>query len=179
MLTGENRDAWEKLHAAVSAAVTGFDIFEKMWIRDIVDHEAEILRLRRLWTGLFSAGKQQALANVLRPLMSNGTVGFGEEVQILAWKFTLRQEEAVKKVKRLLETAGLTWDAVLAETMASNAEIFERIDIACMRAEARRDAALREIDHHRKDFGRSVRIAMQMLDSDGYRIIRKDQQDAA
>jgi hypothetical protein len=180
LLTGENRDAWEKIHAAASATIEPFDIFEKMWIRDIVDHQTEILRLRRLWTGLFSAGMQEALANVLRPLMSDGTVGFGERVQILARKFTLRQEGAVKEVKRLLETAGLTWDAVLAETMTCNVEIFERIDIMCMRAEARRDAALREIDHHRENFGRSVRLAFREIENTGYRVVRKgSQQDAA
>ena len=72
LLPDEDPDSWEKLRAAVFDAVVPADIFEVIWTRDIVDHEWEILRLRRLSAGLFSATQQQALATVLRPLMSKG-----------------------------------------------------------------------------------------------------------
>jgi hypothetical protein len=91
LLKGEDRDAWEKQYAAVIAAVVPADIFEQIWTRDIVDHEWNILRLRRLWTGLFSSGQHQALASVLRPLMSNDILGVEySEAELLALKFTLR-----------------------------------------------------------------------------------------
>jgi len=164
LLKGEDRDAWKKLHAAVIAAVVPADIFEQIWTRDIVDHEWNILRLRRLWTGLFSSGQHQALANVLLPLMSNDILGADySEAELLAMKFTLRQPDAVKKVKELLETAGMPWEAVLAKTMALNADVFVRIDHMCMTAEARRDAALREIERRRASFVERARRAFDRL----------------
>jgi hypothetical protein len=105
LLTGEDPDGWEKVRAAVFAAVVPGDIFENFWTRDIVDHEWNTLRLRRLFAGLISANRQQALASVLGPLMSNSILGVPDsEPQLLAWKFILHDEEAVKEVNRLLKT---------------------------------------------------------------------------
>jgi hypothetical protein len=164
LLKGEDPDSWEKLHAAVSAAVVPADIFEIIWTRDIVDHEWNVLRLRRLWAGLITATQLQGLANVLRPLMSNTLLGVEySEVELLALKFTLHQPDAVKEVKGLLETAGMPWEAVLAQTMTFNAETFERIDRMCMTAEVRRDAAQREIDRRRTGFAERVRRAFAQL----------------
>jgi hypothetical protein len=173
LLTGEDPDDWEKLHAGVFAAVVPVDIFEKFWARDIVDHQWEILQLRRLRTGLFSAGQQQALENVLRPLMSNGVRdGLDTGAELLAWKFTLRHQEAVKEVMQLLETAGLTWDAVLAQTMTFNVADFERISLMCMRGEACRDGALREIDRRQSNPDQRMRRTIQQLKNDGYQMIQ-------
>jgi hypothetical protein len=164
LLTGEDPDSREKLYAAVIAAVVPADIFEQIWTRDIVDHEWNILRLRRLWAGLFTATQLQGLANVLRSLTSKDILGVDySKVELLALKFTLHHTEAVKEVKGLLETARMPWEAVLAQTMTFKAETFERIDRMCMTAEARRDAALREIDRRRTSFGERVRRALDQL----------------
>jgi len=164
LLTGEDRDAWEKLHAAICSTVEPADIFERMWTRDIVDHEWSILRLRRLSAGLISATMQQGLENVLRPLMSRGIGRLDDsDVKILAWRFTHQDEEAIKEVNGLLEAAGQSWDAVLAETMTINVENIERFDRMCTIAEARRDAALREIGRRRTSFGERVRRALDQL----------------
>jgi hypothetical protein len=164
LLTGEDRDAWEKLHAAICSTVEPVDIFERLWTRDIVDHEWNILRLRRLSAGLISATVRRGLENVLRPLKSHDTGGFGDSgVEILAWQFTRQDKEAVKEVNALLEAAGLSWDAVLAQTMTINVESIERFDRMCTIAEARRDATLREIDRRRTSFGERVRRALDQL----------------
>jgi hypothetical protein len=145
LLPDEDPDSWEKLRAAVSDAVVPADIFEVFWTRDIVDHEWNILRLRRLSAGLISTTQQQALASVLRPLMSNnGILGVADsEPELLAWKYILRHDDAIKEVKALLKTAALGWDAVLARTLTFIAENFERIDRMCMTAEAPRRRAAR------------------------------------
>jgi hypothetical protein len=107
--------------------------------------------------------RTQALASVLRPL-ANSILGVEySEAELLALKFIMHHPDAVKEVKGLLETAGMPWEAVLAQTMAFNAEAFERIDRMCMTAEARRDAALREIDRRRTGFGERVRRALDQL----------------
>jgi hypothetical protein len=164
LLTGEDREAWEKLHAAICSTVEPADIFEKMWTRDIVDPEWNILRLRRLSAELINAKEQYGLENVLRDLMSHGMRGFGSiEIERLAWNFTQHDEEAVEKVNGLLRTAGLRWDAVTAQTMTINVENIERFDRMCTIAEARRDAALRGIGRRRTSFGERVRRALDQL----------------
>ena len=45
---------------SISDAIVPADIFEVIWTRDIVDHEWNILRLRRISAGLISATQQQA-----------------------------------------------------------------------------------------------------------------------
>ena len=182
LLPDEDPDSWEKLRAAVSDAVVPADIFEVFWTRDIVDHEWEILRLRRLSAGLISATQQQALASVLRPLMSNnGILGVADlEPELLAWKYILHHDDAIKEVKALLKTAALGWDAVLARTMTFIAENFERIDRMCMTAEARRDAALREMDRHREGFGQRLRRAINRVEDAEFRVIEPPvEQEAA
>jgi hypothetical protein len=172
LLTDEDPDSWEKLRAAVFAALVPADIFENFWARDIVDHEWNILRLRRLSAGLISATQQQALESVLRPLMSNGMRDFADSrPELLAWKYVLHHDDAINEVNGLLETAGLRWDAVQAKTMSFNAEIFERLDRMCITAEARRDAALREIDRHRLGFGQRLRRAINHVEDAEFRVI--------
>lgn len=179
LLPGEDLGSWKKLHAAVSAAVVPADIFEKIWTRDFVDHEWNVLRLRRLWAGLITATQLQGLATVLRPLMSDSMLGVEySEVELLALKFTLHHPDAVKKVKGLLETSGMPWEAVLAQTMTFNAETFERIDRMCMTAEARRDAALLEIDRHRERRIRGLRRIIDQIPSDSLYIPPRTQEAA-
>src|ERR1700674_814547 len=52
LIPGEDRVAYDELLARVSAAVEPADIFEEIWVRDVVDHEWEVLRLRRLKVNL-------------------------------------------------------------------------------------------------------------------------------
>ena len=185
LLTGEDLDSWKKLYAAVIAAVVPNDIFERIWARDVVDLESNVLRMRRLSAGLINATLRRGLEYVLRPLMRGATSGFGDsEVEILALKFTLKDKEAMKEVKALLEAAGQTWDTVLAQTMTINLENIERFDRMCTIAEARRDAALREIDRHREVYGQRLRRVMDEMRegevchiarSGGYAVYRDDQ----
>jgi hypothetical protein len=64
----------------------------------------------------------------------------------------------VKEVKRWLEAAGLGEDAVLAKTFECNLAQVEQIDRLIANAEARRNAALREIGRHRQ----AVKAAIEM-----------------
>src|SRR6266851_3163221 len=67
LIPGEDRAAYDELLACISAAVEPADIFEKMWVRDIVDHQWEILRYRRLMANLMAATAHKGLRAVLEP----------------------------------------------------------------------------------------------------------------
>jgi hypothetical protein len=68
-----------------------------------------------------------------------------------------REDEAVAAVDRHLATAGLTMDAVMAETMSKEIELVEKMDRMIASAEIRRNATLREIERRRSDFAARLR----------------------
>jgi hypothetical protein len=54
---------------------------------------------------------------------------------------------------------GLTMDAVVAQALLADIDSFERIDRMVMNAEARRNAALRELERHRTTLALALRQA--------------------
>ena len=62
-------------------------------------------------------------------------------------------------VDAALAAAGLTIDAVMAQTFALNIDEVDRIDRMIAGAEARRNIALREIDRHRETLAAALRQA--------------------
>jgi len=98
------------------------DIFEEIWVRDIVDLVWEALRLRRLKANPMTATAYRGLEQILKPL-----VGFLEE-EGLAKAWAARDQNAIKRVDKLLASAGLTMDAVMAQTLSISLDDIERID---------------------------------------------------
>jgi hypothetical protein len=72
----------------------------------------------------------------------------------------------VKKVEQFLKDHGLTMDAVMAHSFVACLDEIERIDIAISRAEARRNAAQREIERRRSVFGQTLKRAVQQIEHD-------------
>ena len=169
LLTGESKLDYEAFLADVSAAVKPRNILEQVWVRDFVDHEWSVLRLRRHAAAVVNASKTSALAAVLRPLLPNEDALQRER---LASHFTLGDEAAIKKVEGVLEKAGLNYEAVLAEGTASRIEAIERLDRMAVNAQKWRDAAVREIDRRRLGIGMIERFTTQELEDEGYRVIQ-------
>ncbi len=72
----------------------------------------------------------------------------------------------IKMVDELLAPAGLTQEAVMAETLAARLDDIERIERMIGLTEARRAAALREIDRHRAVLAEKLEHATQALDAE-------------
>ena len=73
----------------------------------------------------------------------------------------LREPKAVEEVNEILASAGLTMDAVMAQSLSIKLDDIERIDRMTALAEARRNAILREIDGHREILSQNLRRAVQ------------------
>ena len=58
----------------------------------------------------------------------------------LARAWAARDKAAIKRVDELLASAGLTMDAVMAQTLCTYLDEFERIERMIARAQARRGA---------------------------------------
>ena len=165
LFEGENTAAYDELLARISGAVKPADIFEEIWVRDLVDLVWEALRLRRLKANLMTATAYSGLEQILKPL-----VGFMEEGK-LAKAWAARDQGAIKRVDKLLASAGLTMDAVMAQTLSISLDDIERIDRMIATAEVRRNAILREVDRHRTTWGQELRRAAQQAEEGGFKLI--------
>ena len=115
LIDGEDGEAYHELHERISSGVKPADIFEEIWVRDFVDLQWEILRWRRLKSSLMAASAFKGLQRVLEPFSFEGDPDLVED-------WAARKPDAVAQVNRMLENAGLTADAVMAETLCENLE---------------------------------------------------------
>jgi hypothetical protein len=154
LIEGEDAGAYDELLVRISTAVRPADIFEEIWVRDIVDLVWEAFRLRRLKACLMTAGAREALVQGLSPL-----VGWAQ-ADGLARSWAARKPGAIAAVEEHLVTAGIGLEGIVAQGLCIELNNIERIDRMIMAAEARRNAALREIDRHRASLGRRLRQAV-------------------
>jgi hypothetical protein len=159
LLEGESQEVYDTLLARVTGTVNPKDIFEEMWAHDIVNLVWEILRLRRLKVALLSSSVGQGLHKLYNDRDEYDTGS-------LITRWSAREPAAVKKVEKFLKDHGLTMDAVMAHSFVACLDEIERIDIAISRAEARRNAAQREIERRRSVFGQTLQRAVQQIEHD-------------
>ena len=142
LLESEDATAYDDLLTRISTAVKPTNIIEDIWVREFVDLTWEALRLRRLKTALLTASAHIGLEVILKPLLDDGVAELVE-----AW--ARGEPQAIQRVKGILNSANLTMDAVIAQTMFEQIEQLERMERMLATVEARRNAALREIDRYR------------------------------
>lgn len=167
LLSGEEKADYDAL-AAVSNVVKPDDVVDDMLTTDAVYHQWNLLRLRRLSAGLINATKTEALRIVLTPLVADDN-GFDEER--LALRFTRGEHDATKTVDELLESAELTFDAVMGEAMELKIDEIERFDRMAIAAQACRDAALREIERRHLVLGQNLRRAFDEVEDADFQVI--------
>jgi hypothetical protein len=161
LFVGEDPARYQAMRDQISTAVVPLDFLEEIWVNDVIDLVWEAQRLRRLKAALLQARMHQSVEKVLTPLL--GKYGYSE-ARDLARRWVASEKKAIKEVAHHIEQAGLTMEAVKAETLASNLDDFERIDRLIASAEARRDACLREIDRHRSGLGAALRQAADEIE---------------
>jgi hypothetical protein len=160
LIDGEDGTNYDVILERISADVAPVDFVEEIWVRNVVDLVWESIRLRHLKSQLLRAAAHEGLARVLTPLLD------WPSADRLSRTWAVGNEEAIAEVERLLGRAGLTIDAVMAQTLAARIDDVERIDRMVTIAEARRDAVLREIRARRAAFGQALRRAGQAIDAE-------------
>ena len=158
VITGEDPHAFLELLDRVRQDVKPKGIIEEIFVRDSVDLLWEIRRLRRLKASLLQAAAHQGLEKVLKPLVA------WSEADRLADNWARRSSRAIAKVDKVLATAGLNLDAVMAEALALRLDDIERIERMIASQEARFEAALREIDRHRAVLADALRGAAAAIE---------------
>ena len=102
-----------------------------------MDSSWEIFRLRRVKTSLIAKSIPSALRTTLAPL-AHADHNF-EWMDVLIKKWVAQKPSAIKQVNRLLASAKLTFDTVIARAVMANIGDIERIDRCITIAEGRRD----------------------------------------
>ena len=159
LLDGESQEVYDALLARVTGTVNPKDIIEEIWVHDIVNLVWEILRLRRLKVALLSSSVGRGLHKLY-----DDRDEYGMDSLIARW--SAREPAAVKEVEQFLKDHGLTMNDVMAHSFVACLDEIERIDIAISRAEARRNAAQREIERRRSVFGQALQRAVQQIEHD-------------
>lgn len=166
LLEGENEAAYSELLLQLSSVVGPADTIEEIWTRDIVDLTWEVWRWRRLKAALLAANAQRGLRRILRRLIDDEATA-----DRLAERWATGHPPAVKRVNRVLAKAGLSMDAVMAETLVVRLDSIERIDGLVAAAERRRNAVLHEIERHRASFAASLRRATTRVEDAAFKVV--------
>jgi hypothetical protein len=165
LFEGEDPKAYDEFLTRISTAVKPVDIIEDIWVRDFVDLTFDVFRLRRLKANVMMANAYKGLSETLAPFVGR------LEAETLAEAWAARRSDVAEEVDKALASAGLSMDAVMAQTLSLKLDDIERIDHMTAIAEARRNTTLREIDRHRETLGQKLRRAVPQLEDGQLRAI--------
>jgi hypothetical protein len=155
---GEDPRLYKAMLTALTAGVHPKDIIEQFLVRDVVYLVLEVQRLRRIKANIPITGMVDGLRKILNnidPALNN--------LQ-LAEHWAVGEPEAVGQVERLLSKAGVTKESIALEAFIFRLPEIERVDHMIAMAEARRAAALREIDRHRKALADELEIGIERFE---------------
>jgi hypothetical protein len=166
LIPGEDSAAYDELLARVATAVTPADTIEEILVSDFVDLEWETLRWRRLKAIHMTVVACKRLAKVLESLSVDGA-------EKLAESCAAKKTRALKRADRILKSAGLNMDTVVAEALCGSKSLDEIKSIEAMiaMAEVRRNTMLREIERHRATLACALRRTVPRLEVAEYQVI--------
>jgi hypothetical protein len=188
LLKGEDAAAYDELLARVSGNLKPSDIFEEIWVREIADLIWETFRWRRHLASFLATAITKILERILKPIVQNhpepvpsGT-SWSSKLQAakmsldggqnLATDWAAGNSAAIERVNKLLALAGLTMDKVIAQTTASELDKIERFNRLIASAEGRRNALLREIEHHRAPFAQRLRAEIHKIENAEFETVK-------
>ena len=144
--------SYDELLERICATLQPRDSLEEIWIHDIVDLVWETFRLRRAKASLMTDAARRELERQL------DTIHPGAHQITIEW--AAGGADAAVEVERLLASAGLSMDRIVAEAMSNALHNMERLDRMLVSVEGRRGAALRELDRHRAPLAQKLRCAI-------------------
>jgi hypothetical protein len=166
---GEDARQYDELQTRFSATIKPKDFLEEMWTRDVVDLTWDILRMRRIKAGLLTSVMSTGMDRILKQLLD------WEEADELSEAWSARDSEAIKSVEELLAARGLTMELAAARGFEARIDTFEQIDRMAMATEARRNAALRELERHRASLAQALRQASDEVIEAEYQDVKQTQ----
>lgn len=156
LLRFEDANLYDALFARVVAAARPRDPFEWILLKDYADLAWEVFRLRRAKAGLVNARHKNALATLASSL----------SIDVTPWVEQHRNVDAKMLILHALREKGFDEDAIAAEAMVRACHELSAFEELIASAEARRNAMLRELDHHRAGLGTRLRTVPDAIDAE-------------
>jgi hypothetical protein len=158
LMENDNRADYEGLKERLQGALNPSNAMENIWVRDILDLQWELLRLRRLRILFLDSASHIGLRRVLSDRLES------YKINSLVSGWALRNEDALEETYGLLDKWGLTEQDIDAHTLVASIDTLERFDRMIAQLEARRNSVLREIDRHRDALARRLKDALDRED---------------
>src|SRR5271165_6054572 len=153
LIKGENAGSYDALLARICGTLQPSDSLEEIWIRDVVDLVWETFRLRRIKASLMTEATHLEIKYALNK-------EYPDDAREMAQTWIAGDAAAARSIEAALVGAGVSVDTVMARAMSSRIENMERLDRMLVSAEARRSAALRELDCHRAPLAQKLRCSI-------------------
>jgi hypothetical protein len=169
LLLSESADEFATLCAELDHEINPKGAIEKIYVADIAAIVWDILRLRRVKTGIIRNAYRAASETILKQLVGDrgfllGTAYQDAEHLAVSW---LHDRQARTEVSKRLKKFGLDESAIEAEAFRICCADLERVDRMLTMAETRRDRTLRFIADYRQSLGLQVRRSVdQVLEND-------------
>jgi hypothetical protein len=139
LIPGEDPIAYETLLARVKKMIHPKDVFEEIWVQDLVELTWDTFRLRRLRSNVFKTYAHNRVAEIFEKPTG------GDEL-LQGW--ALGGPNALAEVNRRLAAEGLTMDGLMADGLVANLDVLAPVDRMIAGSEARRNQILRELERH-------------------------------
>ena len=164
VLRTESKDDLAWLRAEISQEIRPKNFMEKMKVSDIVYHTWQIMRYRRIKTGILNNALGAGLRSILRQIQFPPStlpffcvpmeIAMAPQNMAYEWMF---DPEVKRRVSSMLQESGIDESAIEAEAYRRVADDIEGIDRRLNDAEKGRDKALRSIAKYRKGFADKLR----------------------
>jgi hypothetical protein len=180
LLKGEDDSAYNELLAQVSGALKPSDIFEEIWVREMVDLTWEAWRWRRLLAAFIETEIPKALERTLQPFIKNPPTAASRDTSFLgeieahtdakdsarklATEWAAGDQTAIERVQGMLVSSRSTMESVVAQAVASQLEKIGHFNRLIANAEARRNSLLREIERRRATFRQKLRSEVHKIE---------------
>ena len=145
ILKGEVLEDYQVLEASLMASLKPADAQEYIWMRDIVDLQWDLQRLRQMKAKFLSSTASEGLKIILQER------GFDyAKFNPLVRQWAINDPIGVEAVSKFFEEWGLDESDILAKTYMKYIADLERLERVIIGVETRRNSALREFERHRE-----------------------------
>ena len=179
LLKGEDSAAFYQFLAKTTAAVKPADFLEEIFVRDFVELDWEVVRLRRLKVDLIDLALRDKIRDALQRLTENNDDDETDDqheidVDALASGWAVGDPHATKQVEEILKSLGTTIQELLVKASIYEINEIERIDKLIMAVEARRNGLHREIERRRQAPGQKLRPEPEQIDDVDYKVVEQN-----
>jgi len=152
LLAGESCETRQTLANSLREAIRPRDALEEIYLDDLIEAQWDKLRWRRAKINLLRSSAQKGVQALIAPLVEEDPYslqGPYKEVEDLVTKWSRRDPATLRQVEKMLQKAGHDDGAIMAQTLLVLIDKVEAIDKLISRAEARYNAAIRDINDYR------------------------------